>query len=76
MVAWTDDARSEPTLSGSPVTTSVTSKRNCGAGSTADEYDSLQETAHLLRAPKNASRLLESLDQARRGVHEEHDLQQ
>jgi antitoxin YefM len=38
------------------------------------EYDALEETAHLLRAPANARRLLESLDQARRGEHEEHDL--
>lgn len=38
------------------------------------EYEALQETAHLLRAPRNARRLLESLDQAARGQLEEHDL--
>jgi len=27
------------------------------------EYDSLQETFHLLRSPKNASRLLESIEE-------------
>jgi antitoxin YefM len=40
-----------------------------------EEYDALQETAHLLRGPKNARRLLESLDQARAGKREEHELQ-
>jgi len=36
-----------------------------------DEYDALTETAHLLRAPANARRLFESLDQARRGDRRE-----
>ena len=31
------------------------------------EYESLQETAYLLRSPANAKRLLKSLDAARRG---------
>ena len=31
------------------------------------EYESLQETAHLLRSPANARRLLESLDAIKRG---------
>ncbi len=31
------------------------------------EYDALQETAHLLRVPANARRLLESLQQALAG---------
>ena len=31
------------------------------------EYESLQETAYLLRSPANAKRLLESLDTAKRG---------
>jgi antitoxin YefM len=39
-----------------------------------EEYDALQETAHLLRAPKNARRLLESIDQALAGQREEHEL--
>jgi antitoxin YefM len=31
------------------------------------EYESLQETAHLLRSPANAKRLLHSLDAIKRG---------
>jgi antitoxin YefM len=38
------------------------------------DYDALEETAHLLRAPANAKRLLESLQQAGTGQREEHDL--
>lgn len=38
------------------------------------DYDALEETAHLLRAPANARRLLESLEQARTGQRETHDL--
>jgi antitoxin YefM len=33
----------------------------------ADEYDSMAETAHLLASPKNAARLLTALARARRG---------
>jgi antitoxin YefM len=33
----------------------------------ADELSSLMETAHLLRSPKNAERLLQALDRANRG---------
>jgi antitoxin YefM len=38
------------------------------------DYDQLLETAFLLRVPANAQRLLESLDEARRGKRNEHDL--
>lgn len=31
------------------------------------EYESLEETAHLMRSPVNAERLLESLDAIKRG---------
>jgi antitoxin YefM len=34
----------------------------------ADELSSLLETAHLLRSPKNAARLLAALEQARAGA--------
>lgn len=38
------------------------------------DFDELQETAFLLRVPANLRRLLESLDEARRGDRHEHDL--
>jgi antitoxin YefM len=34
----------------------------------ADELDSLIETAHLMRSPKNAERLLTALTRARKGT--------
>jgi len=40
----------------------------------ADEWRAMEETAHLLRSPANALRLLESLGQARRGKVRAHDL--
>jgi antitoxin YefM len=40
----------------------------------ADELESLRETAHLLRSPKNARRLLESLARAFQGEVEAVDL--
>src|SRR5687768_1147470 len=33
----------------------------------ADEYDSLAETMHLLRSPRNAERLLGAIERSRRG---------
>jgi antitoxin YefM len=38
------------------------------------DYDALTETAWLLRAPANATRLLESLAQAHAGQRSVHDL--
>jgi antitoxin YefM len=52
----------------------ITSKRGNAVLLSQDEYDALVETAHLLRAPANARRLLESLDQARRGERQERGL--
>ena len=52
----------------------ITSKKGNAVLIGQDEYDALIETAHLLRAPANARRLLESLDQARRGERTERDL--
>jgi antitoxin YefM len=52
----------------------IISKRGNAVLISRDDYDALQETAYLLRAPANARRLLESLDQARSGEREEHDL--
>lgn len=39
-----------------------------------DDYEGLLETAHLLRSPANAVRLLESIQQANNGELVEHDL--
>jgi len=45
----------------------ITSKRGAAVLMSKDEYDSLVETAYLLRSPVNARRLLSSLDQVRSG---------
>ena len=45
----------------------ITSKRGSAVLMSRADYDALQETAYLLRAPANARRLLESLEQARTG---------
>lgn len=52
----------------------ITSRRGDAVLVSRAEYDALQETAHLLRAPKNARRLLESIDQALTGNRDEHEL--
>lgn len=39
-----------------------------------DEYNSIQETAYLLRSPANAERLLESISDLQRGAAVEHPL--
>ena len=39
-----------------------------------DDYESLKETAYLLRSPENARRLLESIDHLEHGDGVEHDL--
>lgn len=53
----------------------ITSRRGDAVLMSRPEFDALQETAHLLRSPRNARRLLESLDQAVSGQREERDLQ-
>jgi antitoxin YefM len=52
----------------------ITSKRGDAVLMSRADYEALEETAYLLRAPANARRLLESLDQARSGERESHDL--
>ena len=52
----------------------ITSRRGDAVLLSRAEYDSLEETAHLLRVPANAKRLIESLQQAVSGQREEHDL--
>ena len=53
----------------------ITSKKGNAVLIGQGEYDALVETAHLLRAPANARRLLASLDQARQGERTERELQ-
>ena len=53
----------------------ITSKRGDAVLMAIDDYRALEETAQLLRSPANVRRLLESLDQARRGLVEEHHLE-
>ena len=54
----------------------ITSRRGDAVLLSRADYDALEETAHLLRAPANAKRLIESLHQALSGDREEHDLAQ
>ena len=39
-----------------------------------DSFNSLQETAYLLRSPKNAQRLMESVKDAESGNFDQHNL--
>ena len=39
-----------------------------------DEYESLRETAHLMRSPANARRLLDAMERLEAGSGEEHSL--
>lgn len=52
----------------------ITSKRGDAVLMSRADYDALEETAYLLRSPANARRLLESLEQARGGERQQHDL--
>lgn len=52
----------------------ITSRRGDAVLLSRADYDALAETAHLLRVPANAKRLLESLLQAEAGQRDEHDL--
>jgi antitoxin YefM len=52
----------------------ISSKRGDAVLMAIDDYRALEETAYLLRAPANVRRLLESLDQARSGSTQEHEL--
>lgn len=52
----------------------IMSRRGNAVLISREDYDALEETAHLLRAPANARRLLESLAQAHNGEREEHPL--
>jgi antitoxin YefM len=52
----------------------ITSRRGDAVLMSRDDFDALTETAYLLRAPRNARRLLESLDQAAKGLREAREL--
>ncbi|MGH9186291.1 MAG: type II toxin-antitoxin system Phd/YefM family antitoxin [Acidimicrobiales bacterium] len=52
----------------------ITSKRGDAVLISINNYRALEETAYLLRSSTNARRLLESLDQARVGIIQEHEL--
>jgi antitoxin YefM len=52
----------------------ITSKHGSAVLMSRADFDALEETAYLLRAPANARRLLESLTQALHGEREVHDL--
>ena len=54
----------------------ITSRRGDAVLLARADYEALEETAHLLRVPANARRLIESLQQPRTGQREEHDLAQ
>jgi len=48
----------------------ITSKAGNAVLMSADEYAALEETAHLLRSPANADRLLASLQSDERREHD------
>jgi antitoxin YefM len=52
----------------------ITSRKGDAVLLSRADYDALEETAHLLRVPANAGRLIESLQQALDGQRDEHDL--
>jgi antitoxin YefM len=52
----------------------IVSKRGNAVIMSQADYDAMAETAHLLRNPANAERLLEATERARRGDFEQHDL--
>jgi antitoxin YefM len=41
-----------------------------------EDYEAMEETAYLLRSPKNARRLLESIAEVRSGGGTEHELRE
>lgn len=52
----------------------ITSRRGDAVLISRADYDSLEATAYLLRAPANSRRLIESLQQALSGRREGHEL--
>ncbi len=54
----------------------IMSRRGDAVLMAKQDYEELEEIAHLLRSPANAIRLLESLKQALTGDRQEHHLEQ
>ena len=52
----------------------ITSRRGDAVLMSRADYEALEETAHLLRSPANALRLMESLAHAHSGQRQEHPL--
>ncbi len=52
----------------------IMSRRGAAVLMSIADYEALEETAHLLRSPASARRLLESLAQAQEGNRQEHPL--
>jgi antitoxin YefM len=52
----------------------ITSKRGGAVLIGIEDYRALEETAYLLRSPANTRRLVESLEQARAGEVQQHEL--
>jgi antitoxin YefM len=57
-----------------PVTITRTGKRQAVVMLSLDEYGRLEETAHLLRSPANARRLLGAIEKLSRGKGKERKL--
>jgi antitoxin YefM len=57
-----------------PVTITRTGKRQAVVMLSLDEYDQLEETAHLLRSPNNAQRLLSAIKKLSQGKGSERKL--
>lgn len=55
-------------------TVEVVSKHGNAVIMSKEDFDAITETAHLLRNPANAERLLDSIERARRGEFEHHEL--
>lgn len=56
------------------VTVEIVSKHGNAVLVSKEDWESMEETAYLLRSPANATRLAEAMDQAKRGEATEHDL--
>jgi antitoxin YefM len=52
----------------------ITSKRGDAVLIGIDDFRALEETAYLLRSPANVRRILESMEQARAGKAQQHEL--